>query len=546
MVAMVLVLLAAPGSPPGARGASVPALCPGSLLVGLREESRLEGWNLTPVRHLPALLAVQMAVPRGQEAAWMARLARDPRVAYVEPDYVAFAVGAPDDPLWPQQWGPQRIGADAAWGVAVGGAETVVALLDSGADLTHPDLAGQFWTNAGEISGNGLDDDGNGHADDVHGWHFYHDVLGGGPYEDAVVQDDAGHGTHVAGIVAALTANGQGVAGLARGTRLMLVRVIDPFPQACYSDVIAGLLYAVDNGARIINLSLGGAADSQALHDAVRYAAGRGALLVAASGNAGDGGTLYPARYEEVVAVNATDQGENPIGLWGPGDAIDLAAPGKAIRSTWLVGEDGYRSETGTSYAVPHVAGVAALAWSLRPVLAAPEVRALLEATADDVNAPQYPGRDAFIGWGRLNAARALRLTASELSLVAEVHPFSIPALTGTAGLTVTVTDRQGALAGSGGVISFTTEGVIAQPPFALTVGGVATTTLHAGAMGGMAVITASLGGLTHTVVTLTVEPPPRQVRYLPLAHKNKRATVARKSLPGCYLYGTRRSCPGL
>ena len=515
-VCLTLALLMVPGGPSGAWGINAPALCGGSLLVGLRGEHGLEEGNLTPLRRLPALHAVQVAVPRGQEAKWAARLARDPRVAYVEPDRVAFAAEVPDDPFWPQQWGPQRIEANTAWDIAVGGPETVIALLDSGADLAHPDLAGQFWTNAGEIPGNGLDDDGNGQTDDVHGWHFYHDFLGGGPYEDGDVQDNAGHGTHVTGIVAALTNNGQGVAGLARGARLMLVRVIDPFPQACYSDVIAGLVYAVDNGARVINLSLGGSTDSQALHDAVRYAASKGALLIAASGNAGDGGTLYPARYEEVVAVNATDQGENPIGLWGPGDAIDLAAPGKAIWSTWLVG---YRSETGTSYAVPHVAGVAALIWSLRPALRAAEVRALLESTADDVNAPQYPGRDAFIGWGRLNAGRAVRLAASDLSLTAEVHPSNIPALTGTASLTVTVTDGQTMLAGSGAVISFMAEGGDPHPPFALTAGGVASTTLHAGALGGTAVITASLGSLTHTVAMLTVEPS-RQVRYFPLAFK--------------------------
>jgi subtilisin family serine protease len=488
-------------------------------LVGLRGEGDLGEGNPTPLRRLPALRAVQVAVPRGWEAEWAAWLARDPRVAYVEPDYVAFAAETPDDPLWPQQWGPQRIEADAAWDIAVGGPETVIALLDSGADMTHPDLAGQFWTNEGEIPGNGLDDDENGQVDDIHGWHFYHDILGGGPYEDGDVQDNAGHGTHVAGIVAALTANGQGIAGLARGTRLMLVRVIDPFPQACYSDIIAGLIYAADNGARIMNLSLGGSADSQALHDAVRYAASKGALLIAASGNAGDRGTLYPARYEEVVAVNATDQNETPIGLWGPGDAIDLAAPGKAIWSTWLMGDADYRSETGTSYAAPHVAGAAALIWSLRPALAASEVRTLLETTADDVNASQHPGRDVFIGWGRLNAGRAVRSAASDLSLKAEVHPSSIPALTGTAILTVTVTEGRGRLAGSGALISFATKGASPHPPSALTAGGVATTMLHAGALGGTAVITASLGTLTYTVAMLAVESP-RAVRYFPLAFK--------------------------
>ncbi|MBN1889483.1 MAG: S8 family serine peptidase [Thermoflexales bacterium] len=316
----------------------------------------------------------------------------------------SYSLFLPNDPGWPQQWAPARIEAPAAWSIVTGSAEVVIAVLDSGIDLDHEDLAGQMWTNPGEIPANGLDDEGNSKADDVHGWHFFHRYYDGSytPAEDAKLVDDYGHGTHVAGIAAAATDNGLGVAGIAGGARVMVVKVLDQFGNGWYSDIIAGIVYAADNGARVVNLSLGGSEDSQALRAAVDYARSRGVLVMAASGNTG-GAVLYPAAYEPVLAVAATDATDERASFSNQGPQVDLAAPGTDIYSTWYLGN--YFTKSGTSMATPHVAGTAALVWSRRPDLAVSQVISQLLETADDAGTA---GVDAATGHGRVNAYRAV------------------------------------------------------------------------------------------------------------------------------------------
>ena len=233
---------------------------------------------------------------------------RDPAVEYAELDYLISAAIIPSDPRWENQWAPAKIGAPAAWEITTGSEEIVIAVLDTGVKLDHPDLAATVWTNPGEVPANSLDDDQNGKVDDVHGWHFYHQCSGSEclPFEDDDLRDDNGHGTHVAGIAAAETDNQVGIAGISWGAQLMPVKVLDEYGDGWYSDVIAGIVYATDNGADVVNLSLGGEESSQALQEAVDYSHAQGVLLIAATGNTG-GTVLYPAACDHVLGVGATD-----------------------------------------------------------------------------------------------------------------------------------------------------------------------------------------------------------------------------------------------
>ena len=344
-------------------------------------------------------------------------LRRDPRVAYAELDYAVQAtdVITPNDPDWPLQWGPAKIGAPAAWSIVTGTPDMVIAVLDTGIYLEHEDLSTQLWTNAGEIPGNWVDDDGNGKVDDVHGWHFYHSWTGSTylPAEDGDVRDDNGHGTHVSGIAAAATNNGVGIAGLAWGARIMPVKVLNQYGDGFYSDLAAGLVYAAENGARVINMSLGGVEPSQTLCAAVDYARRHGALVVSATGNDGAPWIRYPAACPGVLAVAATDPNDQWATFSNYGPQVDLAAPGQDIYSTWchqniylkLCDGNYYLAKSGTSMATPHVSGVAALIWSLRPGLSSSQVISRLLETSDDVNSP---GPDPYTGWGRVNAYRAV------------------------------------------------------------------------------------------------------------------------------------------
>lgn len=354
------------------------------------------------------LRSAVLRVPEGTEAEAAARLAARHDVAYALPIPRARAVRAPNDVRLEDQWALTRIGAPAAWDVVTSSSGVIIAVVDTGIDLTHPDLAGQIWTNPGETPANGLDDDGNGKVDDVHGWHFYQICSGGEclALEDANVQDDHGHGTHVAGIAAASTDNGIGIAGVSWGATIMPIKVLDSTGEGWYDDIIRGILYAVHNGARIINLSVGGDEPFEPLREALSYASQQGALTLAAAGNEGKD-VLYPARYPEALAIAATDTADARASFSNWGEAISVAAPGVGIASTWSW--HSYRTMSGTSMATPHVAGVAALIWTLHPEYSPSQVARTIELSAHDANAETLPGRDPEIGWGRIDAGRAVR-----------------------------------------------------------------------------------------------------------------------------------------
>ncbi len=399
-----------------------PPSCPGTYAPGIILVRYHTPHPATVI--LPQLQLERRSVPVGEECAQAARLRQDPAVEFAEPDYLARSLQIPtppNDPGWPQQWGLQQIHALPAWQMAQSNPNLIIAVVDSGLTLDHPDLIDQLWHNPREIPNNQLDDDQNGKIDDISGWHFGHRWGWDGTqytylaYENNQVTDDFGHGTHAAGIAAAGYNNGTGIAGLATGSRLLPVKVLDQYGDGWYSDIAAGIVYAADNGARIINLSLGGSESSALLQSAVDYARRHGILLIAAAGNNGEA-VLYPAACDGVLAVAATDPQDRRADFSSHGPQIDLAAPGVDIYSTWpRVG--GYYTRSGTSMAAPLVSGLAALIWSTTPSATADEIATVITHTAVDNNAALIPGWDEYTGWGRIDAERALALATRRHAL---------------------------------------------------------------------------------------------------------------------------------
>ncbi len=309
----------------------------------------------------------------------------------VERDRPARFFKTPSDPLYPRQWALPLVRAPEAWDAA-SGEGVVVAIIDSGVDGRHPDLAGRVLP--------GLD----ASTDQE---------LPAGTNTDRL-----GHGTAVASVAAAGLDDGVGMAGLAGGARILPVRVGDPSGGACWSEVAKALVWAADHGAKVANLSLGGPDPSEAVKEAVSYARSRGVLVVASSGNEALEGNppLYPAAFPEVLAVGATTRYDTRAEYSSYGPQLDLVAPGGAGLGTF--DDDvaaafpasrtryAYYPMAGTSFAAPHVAGAAALALSLAPALGPPELEALLTLTSTDLGPA---GRDDEYGWGRLDVGRAVK-----------------------------------------------------------------------------------------------------------------------------------------
>jgi len=307
-------------------------------------------------------------------------------IQYIEVDRRVRAQLSTDDPLLSQQYsleGAASSNVTSAWDTSVGAPSRLVAVIDSGADLTHPDLAANIWTNPKEIPGNGRDDDRNGFVDDVNGYDFVN--------KDSVPQDDYGHGSHVAGIVAAVGNNTTGVAGVAWGTKVIVVKALDDSGSGYISDVAKALDYLTDlkrKGVPIFaaNLSLGGGTYSSALYRAIERARNYDILVMAAAGNTADNNDVepsYPANFKlnNIVSVAATDESAQLAGYsnYGPG-SVHLAAPGSGIVNVALQGfyPDLYTSMQGTSMASPHAMGIAALIAAANPNLSALQVRSVL------------------------------------------------------------------------------------------------------------------------------------------------------------------------
>ncbi|MBK8824489.1 MAG: S8 family serine peptidase [Anaerolineales bacterium] len=343
-------------------------------------------------------------------------LAALPEVTSAEPDYIAFPAEVPaseyvpssiysttpltiNDPLYAEQWGLTKINIEGGWSSTVGSPTVSIAIVDSGIDLTHVDLAGNLWINPGEIANNGLDDDSNGFIDDVNGWNF---VSG-----NKDIADDNGHGTLVTGVAAAVGGNAQGIVGACPQCSIMTVKVMQASGTANYSDVAAGILYAAQKGAKVINLSLGGYANSNILKNAIDTAANTyGAVIVAGAGNDNLTTAFYPAAYDNVLAVAGTQNDDTKAATSNYASWVDVSAPGAVIKTTALGG--GWVDQSGTSFAAPFASGLAGLLRTLHPDWGQATIRSQIVHTADNINGvnPTYIG---MLGSGRINAGGAMQ-----------------------------------------------------------------------------------------------------------------------------------------
>jgi subtilisin family serine protease len=310
----------------------------------------------------------------------------------------------PNDVYYPLLWALPLIDAPDAWRLTYGAASIVVAVADTGIDLEHPDLVDKLWVNVDEIPGNGLDDDANGWVDDVHGYDFW--------YNDADPDDDNGHGTHVAGIIAAATDNEIGVAALGWRSSLMPLKTQASNGIGTTAELAEAIVYAVDNGAHVVNLSVGQELSQcpNTLQAAIDYADRHGVLVVAATGNRDldPDKAFYPAACERVLGVTVTDEWDRCVGA-NRGDYVDVAAPGRNILSTLPGGAYGYAS--GSSMATPLVSGLAALLYAHYPAYDNEQVAWAILAHAVDLG---VAGRDPDCGWGRIHAYRSVAFGATD------------------------------------------------------------------------------------------------------------------------------------
>jgi beta propeller repeat protein len=375
------------------------------------------------------------------------RVAELPGVLHAEPNHRVRLAGIPDDTYaggpaawssgawgqgYPDLWGMANVRADLAWNLETGDPGLIVAVVDSGIDFNHEDLQGNLWSNAGEVPGNGIDDDGNGYVDDDRGWSF--------AYGNNDVLDRFWHGTHVSGIIGAVGNNARGVAGMMWQCKILPVKSFDDNGAGRMADIAAGIRYAADQGADVINMSFSFRGEpSQLLRDAVEYAHALGAVLVASAGNSNadigdcntglfDGNPVStPSCFKETIAVGGVDHLDVKTDTSNWGASIDVVAPGgdtenpsnnedyKNVLSTRaanapleakLTIDGSYYRNRGTSMAAAHVSGLAGLVLSRQPGIDADLVRPILQSGAADVGAP---GTDATYGFGRIDAYAALQ-----------------------------------------------------------------------------------------------------------------------------------------
>jgi thermitase len=369
-------------------------------------KTTLAAYDTRMMKRIPRIDVYQVKIPKGTNVEEMLYVLRqNPDIEYAAPNYKAYITVTPNDLLFQYQYSlynkGQRIApgdipgapigkqnadikAISAWDETKGNEEIVIAVLDTGIDFNHIDIKNKIYSS---------------------GYDFVND--------DSDPTDDHWHGTFVAGIAAAETNNNEGIAGVAWNCKILPVKVMDEEGSGYYSWVIEAIIWAVDNGASVINLSLGGDVEDQSLENAVKYAYDNDVVIVASAGN-DSGSVLYPAAYDAYcLAVAASDYDDSSAEWSNFGPEVDVAAPGD-----WIVGlypeyltPEGflpYVWASGTSAAAPHVSGLAAMIKSIKPWLTSSEIMNVIRYSADDVNASEYPGKDDFIGYGRINMEKAL------------------------------------------------------------------------------------------------------------------------------------------
>ncbi len=391
-----------------------PRYVPGQVLVKFKPtlqnqliDAAVAAYSSKKIKKIPRLEVYQLRIPKNITVEEMVyALNQNPDVEYAEPNFIARIALPPNDPLFRVQYAllntGQELGipgapggkagadikATTAWVETKGSADDIIASIDSGVDFSHPDLRNKVVSRGRDFVNNDFD-----------------------------ATDDVGHGTFVAGIAAADTDNNEGVAGVAWNCRILPIKVIDENGEGDYSWLVEAIIWAADNGADVISISLGGEDSSDSLRDALQYAHDKGIVIAASAGNEGDS-VLYPAAYDEYcLAVAATDYNDVRMSWSNSGPEVDVAAPGENVIGlvpTWFWPSQGYPGEipyalgSGTSASAPHIAGMAALLKSVKPWLTADQVMDIIRYTADDVNSAENKGKDDFIGYGRINMEKAL------------------------------------------------------------------------------------------------------------------------------------------
>lgn len=355
----------------------------------------------------------------------------DPAIEYIQKSTTYKMDFIPNDSLVGEQWALEKIQAFDAWDKTEGVDTVLLAIIDTGIDYLHPDLKNKIYFNPGENgtdasgndkSSNGIDDDNNGFVDDFRGWDFVDRVgfpfdSSGGDYLgwDNDPMDENGHGTYIGGIAGAETNNIAGIAGVAPNIKILNIRSFDPGGSGEEDDAAAAIIYAVQMGAKVINMSFGDDAFSLVLRDVIRFAYARGVVLVGSSGNSGSTAPHYPSGYSEVISVGNSTINDFVSGNSNYGSTLDLVAPGSSIITT--ARNNNYASISGTSAATPHVAATAALILSLQH-FTNEEVKQIIKSTTVDIG---EPGWDERSGAGRLNLNSALTVLAP--SIIHINHP---------------------------------------------------------------------------------------------------------------------------
>jgi subtilisin family serine protease len=310
-------------------------------------------------------------------------LQRNPNVIYAEPDYTVKAIAAPNDPSYANLWGMRNIKAPTAWDSATGDQNVVVGIIDTGLDRNHPDLKDNIWVNAGEVAGDGKDNDGNGYVDDVYGWDFV--------YNDNDPSDVHGHGTHTAGTIGARGNNGIGVTGVNWQVKLVGLKFLSDSGSGATSNAVKALQYATKMGITVSNNSWGGGGYSQSLYDAIEASKSVNHLFVAAAGNNAtnnDTTPHYPSSYmnNNLIAVASIASGDAISSFSNYGaSSVDIGAPGSGIWST--LPNNTYASWSGTSMATPHVTGAVALLRGIHPEWSYGQIREAILKTARPIAA---------------------------------------------------------------------------------------------------------------------------------------------------------------
>lgn len=376
----------------------------------------IKGAGAAVAGEIPQLRVIRISVPANAMEKVRTALEKNPFVSFVEPNFIASAAATPNDAQYLAQWHLSAVMAPSGWDLSTGAGTVPIAVIDSGVDPTHPDLAGKLMAGYNFLGGN----------TDTH------DVLG--------------HGTAVAGTAAAGSNNAIGVTGVAWANPVMPLVVLDSANYATYSNIASAIIYAADRGVRVINISIGGSSSSTTLQSAVDYAWNKGAVIFASAMNNSTSTPYYPAACNRVIAVTATTSSDTLAGFSNFGNWVDIAAPGASILTTSRGG--GYSYWNGTSFASPIAAGLAALVLSMNPALTATDVEAIIKDNADDLGAS---GFDQQFGYGRANVYYTLlaaKNSAPQPDTTAPVASITAPTAGATvlavAGVNVSATDNVG------------------------------------------------------------------------------------------------------